>query len=96
MTAEGNWEGHNILHRTKTYEQDARLLHLTEAELRRRLDEAKRKLFEVRSRRVWPGRDEKVLTSWNGLMIDAFAQAAPVLDTPGLSPTPLAGPPISS
>ena len=32
--------------------------------------------------RVWPGRDEKVLTSWNGLMIAAFAQAAQVLDEP--------------
>ena len=42
----------------------------------------RRKLFEVRSQRVWPGRDEKVLTSWNGLMIAAFAQAAQVLDEP--------------
>ena len=37
--------------------------------------EAKRKLYEVRSKRVWPGRDEKILTAWNGLMIAAFAQA---------------------
>src|SRR5262249_23105140 len=42
----------------------------------------KRKLFEVRSRRVWPGRDEKVLTAWNGLMIAAFAQAGQVLEAP--------------
>ena len=32
------------------------------------------------AQRVWPGRDEKALTSWNGLMIGAFAQAAQVLD----------------
>jgi hypothetical protein len=82
VTPEGNWEGHNILHRTRTFEQEARLLHLSEAELRARLDEAKRRLFEVRSRRVWPGRDEKVLTSWNGLMIAAFARAAQVLERP--------------
>src|SRR5262249_43325790 len=44
--------------------------------------EAKAKLFEVRSRRVWPGRDEKALTSWNGLMIAAFAQAAAALENP--------------
>ncbi len=50
--------------------------------LRRRLNEAKAKLFEVRSHRVWPGRDEKVLTAWNGLMIAAFAQAAQALDEP--------------
>jgi uncharacterized protein YyaL (SSP411 family) len=82
VTAEGNWEGHNILHRPKTDEQCARLLKIDEPELRRRLDEAKRRLFEVRSHRVRPGRDEKVLTAWNGLMIAAFAQAAQALDEP--------------
>src|SRR5439155_8489804 len=66
----------------KTDEQDARLLKVSEDDLRRLLDEGKRKLFEVRSRRVWPGRDEKMLTSWNGLMIGAFAQAAQALDRP--------------
>jgi uncharacterized protein YyaL (SSP411 family) len=80
VSAEGNWEDHNILSCAKTIEQDARLLRLPEGELRRQLSEAKSKLFEVRSRRIWPGRDEKVLTSWNGLMIAAFAQAAQVLD----------------
>jgi uncharacterized protein YyaL (SSP411 family) len=87
VTPEGNWEEHNILSRAKTLEQDARLLRLPEPGLRRQLDEAKRKLFEVRSRRVWPGRDEKVLTSWNGLMIAAFAQAAQVLDNPEYAAT---------
>src|SRR5262249_37667164 len=53
-----------------------------EEELRSRLREAKQKLFEVRSRRVWPGRDEKALTSWNGLMVAAFARAAAALDRP--------------
>jgi len=37
--------------------------------------EAKQKLFAVRAERVWPGRDEKILTAWNGLMIAAFAKA---------------------
>lgn len=83
VTAEGNWEGHNILNRSKTYEQQARLMRLPEAELREKLADARRRLIEVRSRRIWPGRDEKVLTSWNGLMIGAFAQAAAALDEPG-------------
>jgi uncharacterized protein YyaL (SSP411 family) len=82
VTPEGNWEGHNILHRPKTYEQSARLRKIDEAELRRLLNEAKGRLFDVRSHRVWPGRDEKVLTAWNGLMIAAFAQAAQALDEP--------------
>jgi uncharacterized protein YyaL (SSP411 family) len=79
VTPEGNWEGHNILHRGRTYEQEAKLLRLGEGELRAQLDEARRKLFEAREKRVHPGRDEKTLTSWNGLMISAFARAYEVL-----------------
>jgi hypothetical protein len=91
VTAEGNWDepndphvgaGRNILHRSKTYEQCARLLKQSREDLRPRLELARRKLFEVRGRRVWPGRDDKMLTSWNGLMIAALAQAAQVLDKP--------------
>jgi hypothetical protein len=80
VSSEGNWEGHNILYRTKTYEQCARLMKVELPELRRLLAEARARLFEVRGRRVRPGRDDKVLTSWNGLMIAAFAQAAQVLE----------------
>ncbi len=79
VSPEGNWEGHNILNRTRSYAQDSRLMKIAEPELRKTLAEAKKKLFDVRSRRVWPGRDEKVLTSWNGLMIAAFAEASSVL-----------------
>ncbi|MDG4596283.1 MAG: thioredoxin domain-containing protein [Candidatus Contendobacter sp.] len=39
------------------------------------LASARRALFEVRARRVWPGRDEKILTAWNGLMIKGMAAA---------------------
>jgi uncharacterized protein YyaL (SSP411 family) len=78
----GNWEGHSILHRSKTDEQDARLLRVPLEELRRVVADAKRKLLEVRGLRVWPGRDDKMLTSWNGLMIAAFARAAQLLGNP--------------
>jgi uncharacterized protein len=43
---------------------------------------SKRKLLEARGQRVWPARDEKILTALNGLMIAAFAQAAQVLARP--------------
>jgi hypothetical protein len=46
------------------------------APLANRLTAARRKLLEARSRRVWPARDEKVLTAWNGLMIRGMAIAA--------------------
>ena len=46
---------------------------------RAELAEARRKLFTAREQRVHPGRDDKVLTSWNGLMLAAFAEAARAL-----------------
>ncbi|HMC65891.1 MAG TPA: thioredoxin domain-containing protein [Gemmataceae bacterium] len=82
VSPEGNWEGHNILNRSKSDQQDARMLRIDEVELRSILEKAKGKLYEVRSRRVWPGRDEKTLTAWNALMIAAFAQAGAVLEKP--------------
>jgi hypothetical protein len=53
---------------------------LAEAAAEALLDSARRKLFEARERRVRPGRDEKILTSWNALMIQGMAHAAHVLD----------------
>ncbi|HEY1791078.1 MAG TPA: thioredoxin domain-containing protein [Verrucomicrobiae bacterium] len=46
------------------------------------LSAAKRKMFDVREKRVRPHRDDKILTSWNGLMLGAFARASVVLDEP--------------
>jgi uncharacterized protein YyaL (SSP411 family) len=51
-----------------------------EMEQRPALAQARRRLFEAREQRVHPGHDVKVLTSWNGLMLAAFAEAARVLD----------------
>lgn len=79
----GNWEEHkNILHRTKSFEDSARILNIPLDDMRRRLEASRQKLFEVRERRIHPGRDDKMLTAWNGLMIAAFAEAAQVLQMP--------------
>jgi hypothetical protein len=48
------------------------------------LEEGRGKLFTARSQRVRPHRDDKILTSWNGLMISALARAAQVLQSPGI------------
>ncbi|HEX7236101.1 MAG TPA: thioredoxin domain-containing protein, partial [Gammaproteobacteria bacterium] len=49
------------------------------------LEAARAKLLAAREKRVWPGRDEKLLVSWNGLMIAGMARAARVLDRPELA-----------
>ncbi len=68
VTPPGNFEGKNILSFSDSWE------------MRSALTAARRHLFEARERRVHPGRDEKVLTSWNGLMLAAFAEAARALN----------------
>src|SRR5262249_33307273 len=87
VSADGNWEGHNILNRTRRDDQDARLLRMCVEELQKALAEGRAKLLAVRERRVKPGRDEKALTSWNGLMIGAFGLAAQILDRPDYAQT---------
>ncbi len=72
VTAQGNWEHRNILHRNR-----APAL-LSEAE-ELRLAGLRAKLRAVRDKRIWPGWDDKVLADWNGLMIAALANAAAVL-----------------
>ncbi len=79
VTPEGNWEGKTILNRPKTDAQAAKVLGIDEAELGRVLARARQTLFEAREKRVHPGRDDKVLVSWNGMMISAFAAGAQVL-----------------
>ncbi|MBL8184485.1 MAG: thioredoxin domain-containing protein [Blastocatellia bacterium] len=68
VTSEGNFEGRNILnvrnHDEKTVVE---------------LSASRKLLFDEREKRIKPNRDEKVLTSWNGLMLAAFAEASAVL-----------------
>jgi uncharacterized protein YyaL (SSP411 family) len=80
ITDDGNWEGHNILQRTRIDEQEARVQKLPVEDLRRRLHASKENLFWRRWERVKPGLDDKILTGWNALMISAFAKAGQVLE----------------
>ncbi|HZQ09221.1 MAG TPA: thioredoxin domain-containing protein, partial [Anaerolineae bacterium] len=79
VTAQGNFEGKNILHRVRDDDVLAAMHGLDVADVERKLKEARQKLFHARERRVKPARDEKILTGWNGLMLAAFAEAARVL-----------------
>jgi uncharacterized protein YyaL (SSP411 family) len=80
VTEQGNFEGKNILR----VEQDAQTVadsaHVTLERLQHALQQGRAALFSARERRVKPGRDEKILTSWNGLMLRSFAEAARYLE----------------
>jgi uncharacterized protein YyaL (SSP411 family) len=72
---EGNWEHHTILNRSK------RML-LGNAEHEARLAASRKILFDLRARRIPPGRDDKVLADWNGLMIAALARCGLIFERP--------------
>jgi uncharacterized protein YyaL (SSP411 family) len=82
VTAAGNFEGRNILNRPKTLGQCAKILGGDAEELAAQLGRARATLLAARSRRVRPGRDEKILVSWNGLMIESLARAGAALGEP--------------
>ncbi len=76
VTKEGNLEGHNILQRVKGDAELAKEFNLQPAALNEKLASAHAALLAARQKRVRPGTDDKVLTSWNALMLAAFAEAA--------------------
>ncbi len=82
VTATGNWEGKNILWVPLDPDVVAHKLDISEEELETTVEQARQALFEARQRRVPPATDTKVLTSWNALMLAAFAEAARVLERP--------------
>ncbi|HEX6128071.1 MAG TPA: thioredoxin domain-containing protein, partial [Candidatus Limnocylindria bacterium] len=75
VTAEGNWEGRNVIHVAERGRADA-----ADPSLLGRVREA---LLAARARRVRPGRDEKQLAAWNGMALRAIATAALVLADDG-------------
>jgi uncharacterized protein YyaL (SSP411 family) len=74
ITEEGNFEQRNILHRTIEPADAARMFGKTEEEIESAIATIRAKLLAARNQRVHPGRDEKILTAWNAMMISAFAE----------------------
>jgi len=76
ITADGSWEhGNSILLRNETDEVVANRFNISVDELNRKIDESKSKLMQIRNARVKPGLDDKVLSSWNALMITGYTKA---------------------
>jgi uncharacterized protein YyaL (SSP411 family) len=78
VTPGGNFEGRNVLFVAADRSAAAARAGVDEELLDAILTRAKRVLYEARAGRVWPGRDEKILASWNGLMLRGVATAARV------------------
>jgi uncharacterized protein len=79
LDREANFEGSWHLHVFRSITDIAVELSLDEADAQQHLDAARVTLLQERSRRIWPGRDEKILTSWNGLAIAGLAAASRTL-----------------
>ena len=76
VTAKGNWEHQkNILYRIKSREEIAQKHQISEKELEEMIAKTKTKLLAERSKRVRPGLDDKILTSWNALMLKGYVDA---------------------
>ncbi len=80
VTSRGNFEkGETVLSVAKSLPELAREFGRTDGEIRAILQDSRQKMYEVRSRRVWPGKDDKLLTDWTALAISAFALAGRLL-----------------
>jgi len=79
ITAQGNWEGHTILQRALDDASLAARFKLDPEAVPAKLADCHSKLLSARGERIRPGTDDKVLASWNGLMLAAMAEAARVI-----------------
>ncbi len=90
MTQDGNFSeeasqkktGANILHLSMPLSQWAEKQGMDTDALAARWENARKKLFESREKRIHPLKDDKVLADWNGLMIAALAAGARILNKP--------------
>jgi len=76
ITKHGNWEEEKNVLRRKTGEKEIAEKHkLSLEELNRKISASKKKVFAEREKRIRPGLDDKILTSWNALMLKGYADA---------------------
>lgn len=83
-SAEGNFQGRNVLYERQTIDELAHQEKRDPEQLQQLFGQKRLLLHQVRQQREHPFRDEKVITSWNGLMIHAMAAASASFDAPWL------------
>ena len=79
ITEEGNWEGNSIPRIIMQKSSLSNLLKISEEKLSDSLSTSRTKVKKSRASRIPPGTDDKVIVSWNGLMISSLAKASSVL-----------------
>jgi uncharacterized protein YyaL (SSP411 family) len=87
VTERGNFEGETVLTLSASVDDLADEYDLDTETVEQHLESARRQVFDARSERTRPERDEKVLAGWNGLMLSAFAEGALVLGDDDLADT---------
>lgn len=80
VTPGGNFEGRSIPHRDRSLQEVAESLNLAAQTVQEIVEQSREILYQARLQRPKPLRDEKILASWNGLAISAFARAGMVLN----------------
>ena len=80
VTDGGNFEGKTILANNINTSALSFKFNIPEDKIKEKITECSQKLLNVRNKRTQPGKDDKVITSWNGLMISAFAKGYRVTD----------------
>jgi uncharacterized protein len=80
VSTEGNWEHTNIIHKHGSVEDVAKTLNLSIQVIETILQESLDKLYKARTLRIRPGTDDKILLSWNALLITAFCKAGNALE----------------
>jgi len=82
MTEAGNFEHRNLPQRWNDFTAIAIEFDLTSQQLNDKIDLIKNKLYKIRNKRPPPLRDNKILVSWNGLVISSLAKAGSALNEP--------------
>ncbi|MDA3907361.1 MAG: thioredoxin domain-containing protein [Bacteroidales bacterium] len=81
VTESGNWENNqNILYKTVSDKKIAEQNKISEVELKKRVLDAKKTLLKEREKRIRPRLDDKILTSWNAIMLKAYVDAYRIFD----------------